>query len=383
MKAIYAFSGDPITYGHIDIIERAAATYDRVTVAIGANPAKTRGYLFTPEERLKMAKRSTAHLDNVDCVIFEGLLAQYAYRNGYNVIIRGVRNSGDLEAELTLYSVNQLQFATIDTVFFPAKPTLAHVSSSVVRALVSEGGDVSEYVPIYVKQKLEQKISRQIRIGVTGGIGSGKSFVAQSLVKHIPNSRHIDLDEIGHYILSNSPEPAYQETRSNIARDFGKDILEEDGSINRRILGNIVFQDARKLTKLNRIMLKPILARLYEMCRDNHGQDPSEKPDVVILETGLFVESRLTHLVNHCMVLVTSPEEVRVERLAESRDMSEDEAHRRIRREITDDERRSYLNKMLKYNDSSFLLEFENGEKAVPGRFAKDVQQYIERLARS
>jgi len=241
MKAIYAFSGDPITLGHIDIIERAAATYDHVTVAIGANPAKVKGYLFTAKERLAMAKNAVESLPNVECVVFEGLLAQYAYRNGFNVIIRGVRNNADLEAELTLYNVNQIQFSNIDTVFFPARPTLSHVSSSVAKALIREGGDISKYVPIYVKQKLELKICRQVRIGVTGGIGAGKTFVANSLINRLPQSRLIDLDEIGYYILDSSSEAAYQETRNNIAKVFGKEVLNKDGSINRRTLGTAAF----------------------------------------------------------------------------------------------------------------------------------------------
>jgi len=380
MKAIYAFSGDPITRGHIDIIERAAATYDHVTVAIGANPRKVEGYLFTDEERLNMAQRATSTLKNVDCVIFQGLLAQYAYRNGYNVIIRGVRNSSDLEAELTLYNVNHLQFSTIDTIFLPTKPNLSHVSSSVVRALVREGGDVSKYVPIFVKQKLEQKISRQIRIGIAGGIGSGKSYVAGDLEKKIPNARHIGLDEIGHYILSNSPESAYRETRKRIAQSFGPDLIEKDDSINRHLLGTIVFNDPQKLTHLNKIMMKPILAHLYEMCRDDHVSDDPEEVRIIFLETGLFVENRLTHLVNHCLILVTCPEDLRIHRLVQTRGMSEDEARQKIRRGITDKKRLDYLTKMLQHNDSSFLIDFNNKDETIPDSFINEVKSHINHL---
>lgn len=380
MKAIYAFSGDPITKGHIDIIERAAVTYNQVTVAIGANPKKVTGYLLSIDERLDLACRAVAHLANVDCVIFEGLLAQYAYRNGYNVIIRGIRNSSDLEAELTLYQVNHLQFATIDTVFFPTRPELSHVSSSVVKALLREGGDVSDYVPILVKQKLEQKISRQIRIGIGGGFGAGKSYVAAHLAKHLPNARHIDLDRIGHYILSDSAEPKFQETRNRIAQRFGKKLLEKNGSINRRALGTIVFEDPRKLTALNDIMMKPILAHLYEMCRDNHVHDSSDPLRITLLETGLFVANRLTHLVNHCMILVTCPEEIKIKRLVKERQMSEDEARQKIRREISDARRRNYLKKMLADNDRSFLIEFENKSDKIPPTFLQEVEEQLAKL---
>ncbi len=386
MKAIYAFSGDPITYGHIDIIERAAATYDHVSVGIGANPNKIQGYLFSAEERLEMAKQAVAHFKDVDALIFQGLLAQFAYRNGYHVIIRGVRNTSDLESELTLYNVNQLQFSTIDTVFFPTRPTLSHVSSSVVKALVREGGDVSNYVPIFVKQKLEQKINRQIRSGMTGGIGAGKSFTAGCLVRHIPHTRHIDLDQIGHYILSNSPEPAYRETRKRIAERFGKQILDKDGSINRSALGTIAFQHPGRLKKLNEILLKPLLANLYELCLDNDQPDAADAPDelhIIFLETGLFVESRLTHLVNHCLILVTSPEDLKIRRLVDSLDMNEDEARQKIRREISDRERRGYWKEMLEYNHNSFLIEFENREEAIPDSFIEEVRAHINKLSQA
>lgn len=380
MKAIYAFSGDPITRGHIDIIERAASTYSHLSVAIGANPNKVRGYLLTPEERLDMATRAVKHLKNVDCIIFQGLLAQFAYRNGYNVIIRGIRNSSDLEAELTLYNVNHLQFSTIDTVFLPTKPTLSHVSSSVVKALIREGGDVSEYVPIFVKQWLEQKICRQLRIGIAGGFGAGKSFIATQLAKKIAQARHISLDEIGHYILSSSPEPAYQETRNRIAHCFGKRLLQKDRSINRQALGAMVFKDHRKLNKLNGIMMKPILAHLYEMCRDNSVNPESNPVNITFLETGLFVENNLTHLVNHCVLLVTCPEDLRIHRLVKNSDMDEDEARQKIRREISDKKRRTYLKKMLKQNDSSFLIEYENEDDEVSADFLNEVQTRINDL---
>lgn len=382
MKAIYAFSGDPITNGHIDVIERAAATYEQLTVAIGANPAKVMGYLFSDKERLDMARRAVAHLENVDSVIFRGLLAQFAYRNGFNVIVRGVRNPSDLEAEFTLYNVNHLQFATIDTVFLPTKPTLSHVSSSVVKALVREGGDASRYVPAFVKQMLELKISRQIRIGVAGGLGSGKSFVAAALEKRLPDARHIGLDEIGHYILSDSSEPAYIETREWIAKKFGSQLLLDDGSIDRSALGALVFDDSRKLFELNKIMMKPILAHLYEMCRDVPVAE-NDGVRIILLETGLFVENRLTHLVNHCLVLVTCPEELKIKRLVETRGMTEDEARLKIRREITDNRRRAYLQNMLNCNDSSFLVEFENKEDTLHDAFIEEVKSHIDRLRKT
>jgi len=145
MRAIYAFSGDPITYGHIDIVKRAAKTYSDVVVAIGENPDKSGSYLFTAGERLAMAELALRDIPNVTCQIMKGLLAEFSYRHGFDVIIRGVRNAGDLEGEMTFFAVNQSLHPTVDTVFLPTQPKLSHISSSVVKAIISEGGDASKY----------------------------------------------------------------------------------------------------------------------------------------------------------------------------------------------------------------------------------------------
>src|SRR6478735_5475633 len=97
-RAIYAFSGDPITFGHLDIIERAAKIFDELIVAIGVNPSKK--YLFTLEERAQMAKAATAHIPNSKVIYFYGLLVDYAYENNISTIIRGLRNSEDFNFEI-------------------------------------------------------------------------------------------------------------------------------------------------------------------------------------------------------------------------------------------------------------------------------------------
>ena len=96
-KAVYALSADPITFGHINIVERSAKIFDEVFVAIGDNPAKK--YLFTKEERTKMAQISLAHLPNVQVTSFDGLLIDFAHENDISVMVRGIRNTNDMEYE--------------------------------------------------------------------------------------------------------------------------------------------------------------------------------------------------------------------------------------------------------------------------------------------
>src|SRR6476659_3693204 len=121
-KAIYAFSGDPITFGHLDIIERAAKVFDELVVAIGVNPAKK--YLFTLEERTALAKKATCHIPNIKVVYFKGLLVDYAYENNIQTIIRGLRNSEDFNFELMFHQVGESQKVNIDTFFIPSRQEL-------------------------------------------------------------------------------------------------------------------------------------------------------------------------------------------------------------------------------------------------------------------
>ena len=243
LRAIYAFSGDPITFGHIDIVKRAARTYPHVLVAIGINPSKANRYTFDDEERLAMAELCFEDLPNVECKIFQGLLGEYAYRHGYDVIIRGIRNNSDLESELVLYKVNETLHPELDTVFFPTKPELSHISSSVVKALIRESGDVSKYCHLGVKEALERRLLKKSLIGLSGGIACGKTYLAKKLINLLNEeiqATYISLDEIGHYVLSDHSHRLYRRTRDLIVKTFGDEVANLDGTINRKALGAIV-----------------------------------------------------------------------------------------------------------------------------------------------
>lgn len=142
--AIYAGSFCPPTNGHMDIIERGAALYERVVVAVLANPDKK--YLLTPQQRVDMLERMTAHLHNVEVLHDDGLLVNVAARCGAGVILRGVRGTGDLEYEMQLAIANR-KISGIETVFLPSSPESAYISSSIVNACAMHGGDISGMVP--------------------------------------------------------------------------------------------------------------------------------------------------------------------------------------------------------------------------------------------
>lgn len=378
MKAIYAFSGDPITYGHVDIVERAARTYEQVVVGIGENPRKSGRYTFSRDQRLAMARRALKHLPNVSCEVFGGLLAEYAYRHGIDVIVRGVRNGSDLESELVQFAVNESLHPTLDTVFLPTRHTLAHISSSVVKAIVVEGGDVSSYCPMPVKEALERRLLGRYAVGIAGGIASGKSHLSQELADALNQSGHpatlVNLDQIGHDVLGVSTYPAYAKTRQRIADVFGGELLLPDGSIDRRALGRIVFADAVALETLNGLMRDPMLARLYQKTRSATG--------ILLIEGAILVEGGWSRLVNHNVILVDAPDPLRIARLCERDGVDESEARQKIDRQLSPQERLKLLRSHIDSADWGHIWEVSGDPSARPAAGAGSWRALVDDIVR-
>ncbi len=153
---IYAGSFDPITNGHLDIIERAAKLVDKLIVAVLINKNKKTG-LFTLEERTKILEEATKHIDNIEIDSFTGLLVDYAKSKETNLIVRGIRNSTDADMEVNLDQANKYLYPEIETILLVTKPEYAYISSSTVREIVSFSGDYKGLVPQAVIDALEAK----------------------------------------------------------------------------------------------------------------------------------------------------------------------------------------------------------------------------------
>ena len=159
--AVYAGSFDPITLGHTAVIERAARLYDRVTLAIGFNPRKTSTSLFTIEERTHLLRASVTHLPHVEVRSFSGLLIHYCAQVGAGVIVRGLRVLTDFEYEFQLALANRDLAPDIETTFLVTEHSHVYVSSSLVKEIAANGGEVNHYVSDTVADALAQKFSRE------------------------------------------------------------------------------------------------------------------------------------------------------------------------------------------------------------------------------
>lgn len=158
--AVYPGSFDPITYGHVDLIRRAAKLFDRVIVAVAQNEQKQP--LFSPAERMGMVERCVRHLHlpNVTIDSFDVLLVDYVERQGACAVVRGLRAISDFEFEFQMALMNRRLNERVETIFLMPKDTFSYLSSRVVKEIARLNGDVSPFVPAWVKSALMKKLGR-------------------------------------------------------------------------------------------------------------------------------------------------------------------------------------------------------------------------------
>ncbi|MGB9839120.1 pantetheine-phosphate adenylyltransferase [Thermovenabulum sp.] len=156
--AIYPGSFDPITNGHIDVIERSSKLFDRIIVAVLKNPNKKP--LFTVEERIEMIKEATKNIENVEVESFSGLLVDFARMKNAKIIVKGLRAVSDFEYEFQMALMNKKLDSEIETVFIMTNVRYSYLSSSVVKEVAGFGGCIKDLVPPHVEMKLKEKICK-------------------------------------------------------------------------------------------------------------------------------------------------------------------------------------------------------------------------------
>ncbi len=161
MKKIGVYPGtfDPVTYGHIDIIKRSLKVFDKVIVAVA--PSLQKAPLFDVDERVLMIKEATREFKNLQIEQFEGLLVEFVQRQGGTVIIRGLRAVSDFEYELQMALMNRKLDSEVETVFMMPSEEYTYLTSSIVKAVASYGGEVKDFVPEIVLKKLKEKLGKK------------------------------------------------------------------------------------------------------------------------------------------------------------------------------------------------------------------------------
>lgn len=153
--ALFPGTFDPLTLGHLDLIQRSLAMFDSVTVLVAGHPSKK--HLFNVEQRLELVRGALQGIEHVHVAATTGLLVEACEEHGANVVVRGVRGPGDLEYEVQMANTNRAMRPAMDTIFLAAAPEHAHITSTLVRQIASMGGDVSAFVPPNVLSALRER----------------------------------------------------------------------------------------------------------------------------------------------------------------------------------------------------------------------------------
>jgi pantetheine-phosphate adenylyltransferase len=361
-KALYVGSFDPITNGHLDIVRRAKAQCEHLTIGLGINADKK--YTFSLDERLAMVRRAVRDMPGVNIVTYNGLYVDYARINGFPVVIRGMRKD-DAQFEKLLFDVAATQKLGIETVMLWAGKDTEHISSSAVKELQKNQGRLEAFVPFDVKQRIEERISGQYILAVTGSIGCGKSYVCKQFealgkAKNIP-VHNIDLDIIGHKILGDRKEGIYTQelfvqARASIARAFGAKILLPDGYIDRKMLGDVVFHEPTALAVLNEIIQEPLIIQ-------TRAQEMVGKKGLVLLNAALIAETGISYMSNHNVVLVHADEATQMSRLSE-RGLSKEQTQRRVENQYNTEAKRAAIQEQIRRHSFGTIIELDNSASA-------------------
>ena len=159
-RAVYPGSFDPLTNGHLDLIERSLRIFDELIVAVVTNPAKMA--LFTDAERVEMIREATRGLGEIDVVIFDGLLVDLVARMGARAIIRGLRAVSDFEYEFQMALMNRKLREEIETVFLMPHEAYSYISSRLIKEVAGYGGSVTGLVPVGVEKRLAERLPRRL-----------------------------------------------------------------------------------------------------------------------------------------------------------------------------------------------------------------------------
>jgi pantetheine-phosphate adenylyltransferase len=158
VSAMYPGTFDPITLGHEDLVRRASRLFDRIVVAVAANPSKAP--MFSLEERVALAREVLQGFDNVEVTGYEGLTVEFAEKNGLQVIVRGLRAISDFEYEFQLANMNRHLTDEVETAFLTPTEKYTYISSSLVREIASMGGNIAEFVSPSVRKALQARCKK-------------------------------------------------------------------------------------------------------------------------------------------------------------------------------------------------------------------------------
>ena len=345
-QLIAGFPGsfDPFHDGHLSAVISFLGIHSKAIlyIVIGVNEEKEDKSTFSTEEKVFLIKQTipVEYKDRVEVIPYSGIIANLFYEQNINMFVKGARDSEDFRSERWIAEVNSKLSGSLTTLIIPqTDPVLLKVSSSNLKSFINLGIDAKDFAPALTREALQIRMKNQLIIGVIGGIASGKTTFTEDIQRFSEKNGgtedmpiyHISLDELGKVVYSNDPTPKFLAIRKQINREFGGKLLREDTSIDTHKLGNIAFSSKRKLDKLVRIVLDPILHLLRKRL-DEFGKG------IFLIEGANLIEGEMTHLVNENIVLVQVDKEIQKKRMA-GRGLNEKQIERRFGFQFSNKER--------------------------------------------
>lgn len=363
---VFAFSADPPTRAHESLVRRARRLFPSVRVMVADHAAKR--YAFSRDERLAMATKMFRDDPGIQVGLLEGLLADHLYREGRFFLLRGLRDHGDLGPELALAQGHLGQVEGTETLYLPAEPRLRHVSSSLAKAVCAEMGDLREYVPLFVKEAMEERLLGQYRLCVTGPIACGKTAVVARLMDHLRRQRipvdEIDMDAVTAGIYDSRDAGLRADFAAKLAEAFGSDVLDSQGFADKNRVRARVYADAsgEALTKLGECIRLPLEIELRKRLLGRKG--------LLLLSAAVAAERDWTWHTNHRALLVRADPAVQRERLKKRDRLDDPEADRRIAFSGTAATKADLIGRAIARSGQGALLEFDGGSELEESRIA-------------
>ncbi len=330
--SLFALSGDPITNGHLEIITKASQRSDKTLVAILNNEQKAGKYLFSLKEREEMATRAIQELGLKNVTVIstnqKTLLVDLYLKHNCSILFRGIRNEVDKRYEEEQMALNKLILPSLQVGYLEAGEATKLISSSMVKSFVQYHLDISAYVPMFVKQKLEHKLNGQFKIAITGEMATGKSWVTDNLVKYLTLQGYyvkaIKLDNLIREIYDEDTPGSdkLREDLVNLTQD--KKVLNADEkTVNRKVLAEFMFhpETGSYLREKVEELTKPLLQMKYrEALAGCKG--------IVLFEWAQLAEMQMGGWTNYNAIVVQSPDR---DKFCEARGLSKKEIEDRAK----------------------------------------------------